>query len=66
VAPFPPVDPEIDFDLKNTSSNRNRQVNQTVTAIIDGCGVFSAAHGVEIRHVEVKDKWGNRVAMISH
>jgi len=59
--------PEIQFDLKNINgSNQNRQVNQTVSTIIEGCGVFSSAHGVEIRHVVVEDKHGNIVAKVSH
>lgn len=58
--------PTINFDLVHTSTNKNRQVNQTVSVNIDGCGVFSDAHGVEIRHVEVRDKWGNMVAKPTH
>jgi hypothetical protein len=57
--------PTINFDLTHQTGNRNRQVNQTVSISVDSCGVFSEAHGVEIRHVEVKDKWGNMVAKTS-
>lgn len=58
--------PEVYFDLKAVTGNMNRQVNDTQTVNIDGCGVNSEAHGVEIRHVEVLDKFGNRVAMPTH
>ena len=59
--------PEVNFDLKAVNpGNMNRQVNQTVTVNIESCGLSSEAHGVEIRHVEVLDKWGNRVAMPTH
>jgi len=58
---------EIDFDLKDINgSNQNRQVNQTISTSIEGCGVGSDAHGVEIRHVVVEDKYGNIVAKVSH
>jgi len=58
--------PVVYFDVTHASGNHNRQVNQTVTVDIDGCGMFSEAHGVEIRHVEIKDKWGNIVAKTTH
>lgn len=58
--------PTVNFDLVNTGTNKNRQVNQTVAVSIDSCGVNSEAHGVEIRHIEINDKYGNRVARVSH
>lgn len=58
--------PEVYFDLKAVTGNMNRQVNDTQTVNIDGCGVNSGAQGAEIRHVEVLDKYNNRVAMPTH
>ena len=59
--------PVVYFDLKNNvNTNQNRQVNATQTVDIDGCGINSEAHGVEIRHIEIKDKWGHLVAKVTH
>ncbi len=58
--------PEIPFDIKNVSGDRNKTVNQTVSVSIESCGIASLAHGVEIRHVEVKDAYGNVVARAMH
>ncbi len=56
----------VDFDVKKSSGNKNRQVNQTVSTSIDNCGVNSGALGGEIRHIEVLDSNGDIVAVTTH
>ncbi len=56
----------IDFDVKNVSNNRNRQVNQTISANIHMCGFYNRSLGGEIRDVVVYDRDDNILAVATH
>ena len=56
---------EVNFDVKASNSNKNRQVNQSVSRTLN-CGYMSSSPGPEIRHVEVLDAHGNLVAVATH
>ena len=54
----------VSFDVTNTSTNKNRQINQTVAAYSTNCA-YGSIQNAEIRHVEVLDKEGNVMAVTS-
>ncbi len=53
----------VNFDLKNVSGNRNEDVDQSVSLSWGDC--LDSVADPEIRRVEVYDKWGNIVGVVS-